>query len=142
MFTDSHRTCSAPGVSERVPGTEWDEGEVPAGQPMAMPVDLDEELPRQHVERLLERVEVALEPPARGQRADRQLGVDGALRGPDEDRTGEQMRRRRRRKRGIGEGPIDPRDVMPAASSHVEHRKARCRPARHGAATVQRCWNP
>ena len=53
-------------------------------QPMMVAIDLEQELPRQDVERLLERVEVTLHPSAGRQGADRELGVDGALRCSDE----------------------------------------------------------
>ena len=73
---------------------------------------VEEQLALEHVQRLLVRVDVALEPAARMQRADRELGVDRALLRPDEDLPGETVRAVGRRHRTVGEGPVDVSDVI------------------------------
>ena len=94
-------------IAERVPGPDRHEGIVAGRQPVGVPVDLDEELAAQDVQRLLERMEMPLEPAAAGKRSDRQLGVDGPLRRPDEHGARQAMPGGRVVHRLLGERPVD-----------------------------------
>ena len=73
-------------------------------------VDLEQQLAAEDVQRLLERMEVATEPAAGLEGADRDLGVDGALLGADDDRPGEAVRGGRRRERRRDAIPVNPSD--------------------------------
>ena len=55
---------------------------------MDVPVDLDRQLAGQDVQGLLERMDMPAEPATRGERADRGLGVHGALVRTDDPRGG------------------------------------------------------
>ena len=102
-----------------MPRPDREEGEVALHQAVCVPVEFQEQLAGEDVERLLERVEVTLEPAAGLDHGDGQLGVDSALGTTDEDPARDAMRIRRGGCRAVGEGPVDRcdlrRHLIPAA---------------------------
>ena len=99
------------GIAERMPDPDRLKGEVPLGQAMDVAVDLEEQLAFEDVERLLEGMEVALQPAAGLENRDREIGMDGALVGADKDLSREAVKVRGVGHRMVGEGPVDRCDV-------------------------------
>ncbi len=97
-------------VGQGVQDADRDQREVALEQAMDGAIDLEQQFAAQDVQRLLERMEVATEPAAGLKGANRDLGVDGALLGADDDRPGEAMGRRGRRERRRDPIPVNPSD--------------------------------
>ena len=68
-----------------MPCPDRDQHVVAGTQSPGVPIELECQLAGEHVERLLERVDVAAEPAPGLEAADGQLGVRGAGRGTDDD---------------------------------------------------------
>ena len=75
-------------------------------------VVVEQQLALEDVERLLERVDVTLEPAVRLERSERELRVDGALVRPDEHLPGEPLRAVGRRRGVVRERPVDMSDEV------------------------------
>jgi hypothetical protein len=102
------------GVRQGMPGPHVHQGVVAGDEAVDPPVDLDEQLAREDVQRLLKRMDVARQPAAGLQRHRGELGMDGARRRPNHDVAREAVGRRRRSHRRGAERPVEPADVMHA----------------------------
>ena len=100
-----------------MPEAGRDEREVAVDEPVDATAEVDQELARQDVERLLERVDVRRQPAARLEPDRGEVGVDRALLRPDDPQAGEPGRRR-----GGGRGVVDERPVDVTDGVHLEAR--------------------
>src|SRR4051794_27408785 len=91
-----------------------DRGEAPGAEVVSVPVELDEELAVQNVERLLERMDVPRDEAVGVQDTDRELGVDRALGRSDDHPPGKPAHARGGRPRRVAERPVDMTDMMDA----------------------------
>ena len=99
-----------------MPGPDRHQAEVAGDEAVGDAADLDRELAAEDVQRLLERVDVAPQPAAGRERADRELGVDGALVPAHQHLAGEAAGRGGGGDGPVREGPVDPTDVIHAGT--------------------------
>ena len=101
-------------------------------------VVVEQQLALEDVERLLERVDVALQPAARVERAERELRVDGALARSDEHLPGEPLRAVGRRHGVVRERPVDMSDEVHGPPSACSGRMCDGARLRTGCSTIER----